>query len=269
MQVIEGRSGKTDYIRYPLEAFRYEKKRLFVAVGPNEITGDSMTLNVAGDHFTVEGRLRYTGVSPFPQRWVAPGIMGWYTFVPFMECYHAVVSMDHILEGQLRINQKDIDFSHGKGYIEKDWGRSMPSDWVWIQCNHFRENSDISLMISVARIPWLKSYFPGFLSFVRFGGKVYQFATYNRSKVGLFEIEEDYVAIELRGKKAILSVRVERSQGGHLKAPVSGNMERQIAESLDTEVQVTLSAADGRVIFKDTGLHTGLEVVGDLKQYLV
>ncbi len=52
---------------------------------------------------------------------------------PAMECYHGVVSMYHLLSGHLEINGDKVDFSGGKGYIEKDWGRSMPSDWIWIQ----------------------------------------------------------------------------------------------------------------------------------------
>ena len=41
--------------------------------------------------------------------------------------------------GSLEINGAEISFEGGKGYIEKDWGRSMPSDWIWIQSNHFED----------------------------------------------------------------------------------------------------------------------------------
>ncbi|WP_243392439.1 MULTISPECIES: tocopherol cyclase family protein [unclassified Mesotoga] len=30
-----------------------------------------------------------------------------------------------------------IDLTGGKGYIEKDWGRSLPDAWIWMQSNNF------------------------------------------------------------------------------------------------------------------------------------
>jgi len=30
------------------------------------------------------------------------GIMGWYRFVPFMQCYHGVVSLNHKLNGTFK-----------------------------------------------------------------------------------------------------------------------------------------------------------------------
>ncbi|MPN29068.1 hypothetical protein SDC9_176516 [bioreactor metagenome] len=80
------------------------------------------------------------------------GIMGWYRFVPFMECYHGVVSLTHNLNGKIYINNEVHNFKDGKGYIEKDWGSSMPSAWIWMQSNHFNENNS-SFMLSIANIP--------------------------------------------------------------------------------------------------------------------
>ncbi len=88
--------------------------------------------------------------------------MGWYAFVPFMECYHAVIGFDHPLEGKININGNEIDFTGGRGYIEKDYGKSFPSYYIWMQSNHF-ETEEISVMASVAKIPWLGSSFDGFV----------------------------------------------------------------------------------------------------------
>ena len=48
-------------------------------------------------------------------------IMGWYYKLPFMECYHGVVSLNHDLKGSLNLNNIHYHFDDGKGYIEKDW----------------------------------------------------------------------------------------------------------------------------------------------------
>lgn len=78
--------------------------------------------------------------------------MGWYSYVPLMECKHGIVSVNHYLKGKIRINGNSIDLSEGKGYIEKDWGTSFPEVWIWIQSNNFT-NPETSFTFSLAKIP--------------------------------------------------------------------------------------------------------------------
>ncbi len=192
---------------------------------------------------------------------------GWYSYAPMMECYHGVVSMQHRLSGSLEIDGTDISFDKGKGYIEKDWGHSMPSDWIWIQSNHFDIDPGASFMLSLARIPWMGGFFPGFLSFLKVGARVYRFATYMRSNVSLIEVKDDTVNIELRSRNYKLEITVYRDIGGVLKAPRHGNMERDIQESIVSSLQLVLKDHVGNVIFTGTGTHAGLEIVGDVAKY--
>ncbi len=268
IQVIEGKTGATEYFRFDADAFSYDRKELFITIGENVIRKDLIELNLEGEKFSIKGSLDYKEVSAYPQKLLAPGIMGWYTYAPFMECYHGVVSMNHTLHGQLEINGKEIDFTGGKGYIEKDWGRSMPSDWIWMQCNHFPAAQDASLMISVARIPWLTGHFPGFLSFFRVGEEVYRFATYNRSELSRVVLQPDKVELKMTNRKYTLEVTVERKISGQLKAPVKGQMDRKIAESLDANLTVRLAKQEGTVILEGAGEHAGLEIVGDVTKYI-
>ncbi|MEX0980958.1 MAG: tocopherol cyclase family protein [Bacteroidales bacterium] len=268
IQVIEGKTGASDYIRFGKEAFSYDTDQLRITIGNNTITANSIELNLQGEIFSIGGSLSYSGGSPFPQHLLAPGIMGWYTYAPFMECYHGVVSMNHALNGSLTINGKQTDFTGGKGYIEKDWGGSMPSDWIWMQCNHFIDAPEASMMISIARIPWLNGHFPGFLSFVKVGEEVYRFATYNNSKISSIRVGDSTVRLQLTNRRNSIEVEVERNTTGQLKAPVKGQMERKIAESLDARINIRLTGKNGGKIFEGAGEHTGLEIVGDVVQYI-
>ena len=51
---------------------------------------------------------------------LSPGIMGPYSFIPFMECYHGILSMNHKILGSLKYNDENISFNGGKCYMEKD-----------------------------------------------------------------------------------------------------------------------------------------------------
>lgn len=267
VQVIHASTGNSYYIRYPTEAFSYSRRSLLVQVGPNRFTEDHVTLDINHESLHMKGELRMERLRPFPVSLASPGIMGWYSYVPFMECYHGVVSMQHQVTGSLSVNGNEVGFDGGKGYIEKDWGRSMPSDWIWIQSNHFQQDPGASLMISLARIPWLTGHFPGFLSFLLADGKLYRFATYNRSQVERLEVTEKHVAFVLKNRKYSLNVRALISDGGVLKAPRHGAMDREIRESIVSTVELELTGRKGELLFRDSGSFAGLEIVGRVEEY--
>jgi len=267
LQVIQANSDKTWYHRYPIESFSYDRKEFTVRIGRNEFSDQKVSLDIEAEDLIVKGELTFGGTHPFPVQLFAPGIMGWYAYVPFMECYHGVVSMIHSLTGSMEVNGSKVSFDGGKGYIEKDWGRSMPTDWIWIQSNHFNSNKDASFMLSLARIPWLNSHFPGFLSFLQLNGRIYRFATYNRSNVVSLEVVPGSVRVVLKNRNHQLTVKALRMDGSVLKAPRHGIMEREIKESMISVVNLELKDHHGNVEFDDVGRFAGLEIVGDMEQY--
>ena len=92
----------------------------------------------------IKADLTFKHIIPWPVTLLSPGVMGWYRFIPFMECYHAVLSFNHTIMGHIKINGVNSDLNNGRGYMEKDWGSSMPSSWIWMQTNHF-DDDDVSL----------------------------------------------------------------------------------------------------------------------------
>ncbi len=133
VQVLDGKAKTAEYIQFPADSFSAASDSFLVELEKNAFTFGKMQLALKD----FSGTLHFSNTVPWPKRWYSPGIMGPYTFVPFMECYHGIVSMDHAVEGTLKIRGKNIDFSGGRGYIEKDWGHSFPSAYFWMQSNHF------------------------------------------------------------------------------------------------------------------------------------
>jgi tocopherol cyclase len=271
VQAINGTTGETWYFRYAAEDFQFSSSGFYITVGPNKFSRDGFELDIQKGENRFFGKVQNHGVSLFPATLSRPGIMGWYRYMPFMECYHGVVSLDHKLSGDLQINGKEISFEDGRGYIEKDWGSSMPKAWIWMQSNHF-EQPGASFMLSVARIPWIGKTFTGFLGFFRYNGKTITFATYTGAKIRKMEYSDRETWIEIQSGKINLQVHGTQSElhgkragKGNLKAPVLGNMDRVIHESVDAEISVKLTAADGEILFHGKGTSAGLEMVGDME----
>jgi len=266
IQIINGISGETHYLAYPKESFSWEKGKLEVRIGESIFTENYIELNIQDSAISVQGKLEYSGLSKFPGTFFSPGIMGWYSWVPFMECYHGVVSAHHIISGTLNINSLPVDFNDGVGYIEKDWGTSFPECWIWLQSNSFSKKG-VSVFVSVAKIPWLRNFFIGFIAFLFIDGKYYKFATYNHSKLVKVNKSGSILNMELKNKHYRLLVKVTTKNDGELLAPVRGNMNRRIKESIDSEVLVRLTKTDGEIIFEDNSKRAGLEIIEGIFDY--
>ena len=206
---------------------------------------------------------------PWPNHWYSPGIMGPYTFLPFMECYHGIVSMDHGIDGQIEVDGETLDFGNGRGYIEKDWGQSFPSAYIWLQTNHFSQPG-ISLKVSVAKIPYLGYSFVGFIAGLWLGDRLIQFTTYNRSVLRKSEIDTEKVVVVMENKKFRLEILVLREAATALASPILGLMDGRIEESMNARVEVNLvDRKSGKSIFNDVGRNAGLEVAGKIEEIVV
>ncbi len=267
IQMIDGVKGRTKYFQYNLSDFHTQKRALDVQIGTSRFTKNFIELDIRQDGYRITGRLQYSGLTPYPASLLSPGIMGWYSFVPQMECKHGVVSVNHHVHGMIEINEESISFDQGKGYIEKDWGISFPKAWIWAQCNSFKDAS-ASIMVSIAHIPWMGSYFPGFISFFHTKGEYIIFSTYNGSKLLKVEKTSSGLRMILENSKHHMEVEVVQHQFGELKAPKHGIMSRFIKESLDSHLNVTLKTRDGKTLFEDTGQRAGFEIVEEIFQYL-
>ncbi len=276
VQTLDGESGRTTYHRFPLDSFRAHPSDFSIQVGPNLFSQREVALDLDGPA-RITGVVRLDGAQGWPVTRRSPGIMGWYAYIPFMECLHGVLSFDPAIDGTLIVDGAVRDFHGGRGYIEKDWGQAFPQSWIWMQSNHFGRTG-VSLTASIARIPWLGAAFRGFIVGLWLDGALYRFATYTGATVERLECTQREVIWTLRGAQpAHLARRPVRLQivarrGDEsvdlLRAPYRVAMLQRVLESLTATMSVRLTEADGSVIFAGEGQFAGLELGGDLRQIL-
>ena len=152
VQVLDGKALQAEYHKYDADLFIPTPGQFDTQVGESRFRRASIDLHLP----SAQGQLTFHDQVLWPSSWYSPGIMGPFSFVPFMQCYHGILSMNHSISGALQINGDTIDFEGGRGYMEKDWGRSFPSGYIWMQTNHF-STPGISIKASIAKIPWLMS----------------------------------------------------------------------------------------------------------------
>jgi hypothetical protein len=270
VQVLDGASGEATYHEYPVEAFRAAEQTLDIRLGPNRFTMGQISLHIDTPERSVFGDLAFDALTPWPVTLISPGVMGWFAWVPLMQTYHGVISLDHAIRGTLTVNGRPISFSDGRGYIEKDWGRSFPDAWIWMQTNHFNQPG-ASLTASIATIPWLGISFRGFIIGLWHDGALYRFATYTGAWIESLIIREAEVRAVILDRRHRLEITARSAAGGVLRGPTGADMAGRVPESLQATVMVRLSALgrnSSRLIFEDSGRNAGLEVVGETSRLL-
>ena len=250
---------KTGYLEYDKGKFLVRDAPFGLTIEKNTFAENGIDIYLKNNDISIQGALTFSSNTKIKTSLLSPSIMGFFSYFTFMECYHGVVSMNHSIDGELLIDGKPISFSGGFGYIEKDWGKSFPSEYVWMQSNHFK-NAGTSFMFSEATIPFKAFHFKGLIINLVIAGKEYRFATYNGSKVIAKEITDNNVRYEIKRGKLNLIVEALNDKTTSLASPKNGSMIQTIKEGLSGIIKLQLFE-NNQLIYEDTGLHAGLEIM--------
>lgn len=257
----QGSSGKVDYIPYNVSDFQCDGNSYKLRLGNSYFSLERIILDFENEHLNVKGEISTSNLNPWPVSLIERGCMGWYGYIPTMECFHGILSMNHNLNGQLNVNEKQIELDGGFGYIEKDWGKNFPKDWVWAQSNNFNE-SGLSISASLATIPWKNYEFSGFIVGIQHQQKLYKFTTYNFSKILKIKFKNDTLFWVIKKGNLELEIKIKiGNKSGLLYAPDKTDMIPKVEEYLDGELSFKLKR-NKKIILENFSNQTAVEIVG-------
>lgn len=240
IQIVNGNGVKFKYLRFRKDEFEAEKGKFNVHIGKNLFSLKELNLDIDKDGEKIFGKLVFKNIKIWPDSFINPGSMGFYNYLGFMQCYSQVCAIDGDIEGSLAINGKNMDFTGGKLYIEKNWGKDFPYSYIWLQGNGFT-SKEAAFTCSIGHIPFLRSSFTGFLIGIYVKESFYKFTTINRSSISINFGKESFI-LETHSKKASLQIEAEYSEESFmdLYAPHKEYMIPLARESLQGKLKVTL-----------------------------
>jgi len=265
IQIITNESSY--FVNYDIHDFEFSYNPFYIKIGNNFFSKDKIHIDIKDEiqNLMVYGDIEYYDSTNIETSFLNPNIMGPFSYIPFMECNHAILNMKSKANGFINMNNQTIDFDNDIGYIEKDWGCSFPNSYIWCQGNDF-DYSNASFMLSIADIPFKLFRFEGFICVLKINDMEFKFTTYNNSKVITYDINNNLVNIVLKKGHYYLYIKADCPTGLKLSAPVKGRMEKDILESISALITVTLKK-DEEIIFSDTSRNSGLEIVQKQKKY--
>ena len=174
-----------------------------------------------------------------------------------------VVSMAHELVGSLDVAGDTVSFDGGLGYIETDWGRNFPQTWVWMHAFV----GGASVMVSIARVPFLGGSFPGFLAAVLLpeGDGLVRFATWTGARIADLSTDDTSARVVLEDDEWRLEVEATIGHPVDLAGPSPLGMDRTVVEGIVGPVSVMLWR-NGEVMLEGRTTGGGVEVHGSAYQ---
>ena len=254
-------SNSSYYVSYDINEFSFNHDPFYIKIGNNIFSKNSIHIDIYDklQNLIINGDISYSNHQNISTNWLNPNIMGPFSYIPFMECNHAIISIKSNIEGKITLNDEIFNFQEDIGYIEKDWGCSFPKNYIWCQGNNF-QNKNVSFMLSTANIPFKIFHFNGLICSLIIDNKEYRFATYNGSKIIKCDIQDNHLNITLKKRNYYLDIQATYDNSHKLLAPIKGNMTKNILESISTTIQITLRKKE-KILFSDTSTNCGLEIV--------
>jgi tocopherol cyclase len=104
---------------------------------------------------------------------------GWLSYFPIFEPGWQILMAHGLATGWVDWKGKLYQFTNAPAYSEKNWGRSFPQKWFWLNCNSFEEDSDLALTAGGGKrgiLWWMESVA---LICLHYQGKFYEFVPWN------------------------------------------------------------------------------------------
>lgn len=259
IQVITNNSSY--FVDYNINDFKFSSEPFCIEIKNNFFSKKGIHIDIKDDmqNLDIYGDIKYTNSKNINTTSFNPNIMGPFSYIPFMECNHAILSMQNRIYGSININNNKLSFNNDTGYIEKDWGCSFPKSYIWCQGNNFKK-PNASFMFSIADIPFKLFNFKGFIGDVILDNNEFKFTTYNNTKILDCDVNDNSLDITLKKGVYNLNIKSIYNDGLKLSAPVKGKMEKDIYESISSSIAITLKKKN-HIIFSDTSTNCGLEIV--------
>lgn len=233
----------------------FEKKRIdfpmdaFIKLGDNWFDEHEVHLNMETACHKYVGILKLTTQFTFQPSTYAPTIMGPFSYLKNMQCNHGLVSLKSMVDGFMMVDGKRLSMKDGTCYIEKDYGSSFPDSYLWLESHHASQ-SDATIFLSRAHIPFPIFSFTGLISVLRIGKEQYTFATWNGAKSS-FQCKNGAYQVIVTKRDYKLQINWKQKQVYLLNSPKNGEMSDHIKESLLDTFDVILKKKE-QILFHDT-----------------
>jgi tocopherol cyclase len=188
---------------------------------------------------------------------------GLLSYLPIFEPGWQILMAHGLATGWIEWQGQRYEFDRAPAYSEKNWGRSFPQKWFWLNCNSFSETVGLAITAGGGRrkVLWAKEEVA--MVGIHYQGRFYEFVPWNAQiewqiqPWGEWQIQatsEDFW-VELIGTTDLLGTMVS--------TPTEQGLAICCRDTLKGLLSINLRTRQGQQIISATSNVAGLEVGGE------
>ncbi|MEB3310786.1 MAG: tocopherol cyclase family protein [Snowella sp.] len=187
---------------------------------------------------------------------------GWLSFLPIFEPGWQILMAHGLATGWIEWQGERYQFENAPAYSEKNWGRSFPQRWFWIQCNCFNHESDLTVTAGGGRRQVLGTMEEVAMIGVHYQGKFYEFVPWNSQVTwqiqpwGKWQMQavNEQFCVTLTGETEFTATAI--------RAPTEKGLSYCCQDTTKGRLRLELGLKQGNSIVQATSSLAGLEVGG-------
>lgn len=190
---------------------------------------------------------------------------GWLSYLQIFEPGWQILMAHGLATGWIEWNSQRYEFTDAPAYGEKNWGRSFPRKWFWLNCNSFDSEPDLALTAGGGKrgvLWWMES---AALIGIHYRGRFYEFVPWN-SEVS-WQIQP-WGCWQMQAQNADYEVELTGTTdrpGTPLRAPTEQGLIFVCRDTMQGQLSLELRERQGgkaKTILKAKSSLCGLEVGG-------
>jgi tocopherol cyclase len=188
---------------------------------------------------------------------------GWLSFFPIFEPGWQVLMAHGLATGWIEWQGERYEFRNTPAYSEKNWGRSFPEQWFWINCNSFDDTVGLAITAGGGKRQVLWKTEEVAMIGIHYRDRFYELAPWN-SQISWqihpwgewrMQATNPGYKIELKGTTDLAGTMVS--------TPTETGLVMCCRDTLKGRLTIELSTRQGDRIISASSHNAGLEVGGD------
>ncbi len=187
---------------------------------------------------------------------------GFLSSLPIFEPGWQILMAHGLATGWIEWQNKRYEFENAPAYSEKNWGRSFPQKWFWLNCNSFSSESDLALTAGGGRRQVLWTMEEVAMIGIHYQGEFYEFVPWNSQISWQIQPWGEWQMQAINSKFRVKLTGKTDLAGTLLRAPTESGLRYCCRDTMKGRLTLELSSIQGNCIVKASSELCGLEIGG-------
>jgi tocopherol cyclase len=187
---------------------------------------------------------------------------GWLSYLPIFEPGWQIMMAHGLATGWIDWQGNRYEFSNAPAYSEKNWGRSFPEKWFWLNCNSFSETIGLAVTAGGGRRKVLWATEEVAMIGIHYHGRFYEFVPWNSQISWQIQPWGEWRMQATNGDFQIELTGTTDLAGTMVSTPTEQGLVLCCRDTLQGLLSIDLRTNQGEIVVRANSHLAGLEVGG-------